>query len=75
MRDRFGIFGTITIIRKLSTFGNDVKNTQKAAYLVLPLEIADYFGLADRTVIGIFLKHHTQSQIHFNPADRSVIGT
>ena len=28
MRDRFGIFGTVTRIRKLSTFGNDVKNTQ-----------------------------------------------
>jgi len=29
MRDRFGIFGTVTRIRKLSTFGNDVKNTQQ----------------------------------------------
>ena len=28
MRDRFGIFGTVTRIRKLYTFGNDVKNTQ-----------------------------------------------
>ena len=28
MRDRFGIFGTVARIRKLSTFGNDVKNTQ-----------------------------------------------
>ena len=31
MRDRFGIFGTVTRIRKLSTFGNDVKNTQQEA--------------------------------------------
>ena len=30
MRDRFGIFGTVTRIRKLSTFGNDVKNTEQA---------------------------------------------
>ena len=29
MRDRFSIFGTVTRIRKLSTFGNDVKNTQQ----------------------------------------------
>jgi len=50
-------------------------NSSSAAYFVLPLETADYFGLADRIVIGILLKHHTQSQIQFNPADRSVIGT
>jgi len=50
-------------------------SSSSAACLVLPLETADYFGLADRTVIDIFLKHHTQSQIHFNPADRTVIGT
>jgi len=29
MRDRFDIFGTVTRIRKQSTFGNDVKNTQQ----------------------------------------------
>ena len=29
MRDRFGIFGTVTRIRKLSSFGSDVKNTQE----------------------------------------------
>ena len=28
MRDRFGIFGTVIRFRKLSTFGNDVKNIQ-----------------------------------------------
>ena len=31
MRDRVGIFGTVTRIRKLSTFSNDVKNTQHMA--------------------------------------------
>jgi len=29
-------------------------SSPSAAYLVLPLETADYFGLADRIVIGIF---------------------
>jgi len=35
----------------------------------------DYFGLADRTVIGILLKHRIQPKIRFNPADRNGIGT
>ena len=42
MRDRFGIFGTVTRIRKLSTFGNDVKNTQqrsRAALGILTLRV------------------------------------
>jgi hypothetical protein len=38
-------------------------------------ETADYFGLADKTVIGISLKHCIQSETHFNPANRNVIGT
>jgi len=41
MRDRFGIFGTVTRIRKLSTFGNDVKNTQHAFLAPLPGKV-DY---------------------------------
>jgi len=36
MRDRFDIFGTVTRIRKLFTFGNDVKNTQQAFLAPLP---------------------------------------
>jgi len=33
VRDRFGIFGTVARTRKLSTFGNDVKNTQHKVLL------------------------------------------
>jgi hypothetical protein len=32
MRDRFGIFGAVIRIRKLSTFGSDVKNAQHGVY-------------------------------------------
>ena len=50
-------------------------SSSSAACFALPLETANYFGLADRTVIVIPLKHHTQSQIHFDLADWSVIDT
>ena len=50
-------------------------NSSSAVRFALSLKTPDYFGLADRTIIGILLKHRIQSQIHFNPADRNVIGT
>jgi len=36
-------------------------SSSSAACFALPSETSDYFGLPDRTIIGIFLKHHIQS--------------
>jgi len=61
MRDRFAISGTVTRIRNLSTFGNDVKNTQQSApgnaYILETLEGVEF----PRALNGKYLKRYYPS--------------